>query len=170
MEGNEYKKSLLYNAIANYKLTMIADCVYNLMRKTDKLISFTVHNNMIYGLEAILKEADVPVFLINGKVPKKKRRGIVKDYNECQRAVLLVQMQAGGVGINGMEETTDTTLFAELPWSPDVMDQCIGRIRRGSGKVVKAYIPHVKKTIDVEMLAILRSKKKVNNSIYLKGA
>jgi len=64
---------------------------------------------------------------------------VLKRYNETKETtVLLLQIQAGGVGLNLVEY--DRIIFVSPWWTAALMDQAVARaVRMGQTKVVHVY-------------------------------
>ena len=67
---------------------------------------------------------------------------LTRSKETTQRTVLLLQLQAGGVGLNLQEY--DRILFVSPWWTSALMDQAIARaVRMGQTRVVHVYHLHL---------------------------
>ena len=79
------------------------------------------------------------VLLYNGAMSKKERDEVLSlSKSTTETTVMLIQLQAGGVGLNLQEY--DRIIFVNPWWTSALMDQAIARaVRMGQKKVVKVY-------------------------------
>jgi len=79
------------------------------------------------------------VLMYHGGMNQRERAEVLqKSKVSTKRTVLLLQLQAGGVGLNLQEY--DRILFVSPWWTSALMDQAIARaVRMGQKKVVKVY-------------------------------
>jgi SNF2 family DNA or RNA helicase len=108
--------------------------------------------------EKLLKDKNILMY--NGQMNQEERRIVLETSKATQeKTVLLIQLQAGGVGLNLQEY--DRVLFVSPWWTSAMMDQAIARaVRMGQTKVVKVYHLHLKaeqeNTINID--AIINEK------------
>lgn len=104
-----------------------------------KYIIFCQFNEEMEFLEAYLDGLVPEVLLYNGSINQAARTAVLKKSKETQHTtVLLIQLQAGGVGLNLQEY--DRIIFMSPWWTSALMDQAIARaVRIGQTKVVKVY-------------------------------
>lgn len=82
---------------------------------------------------------DENILLYNGSMNQKERAEVLKRSKETtETTVMLLQLQAGGVGLNLQEY--DRIIFVSPWWTSALMDQAIARaVRMGQKEVVKVY-------------------------------
>ncbi len=112
-------------------------------RKVHKYIIFCQFNDeMALIRQFLLNECiveDENILMYNGSMTQKER-GVVlaKSKETTETTVLLLQLQAGGVGLNLQEY--DRIIFVSPWWTSALMDQAIARaVRMGQTEVVKVY-------------------------------
>jgi len=120
------------------------DRVIDIIKKDDdtsvhKYIIFCQFNEEMEFLEAYLNGVVPEVLCYNGSMNQADRTAVLKRSKETQHTtVLLIQLQAGGVGLNLQEY--DRIIFMGPWWTSALMDQAIARaVRMGQTKVVKVY-------------------------------
>jgi SNF2 family DNA or RNA helicase len=96
---------------------------------------------------AIIREAlldselvsDNNILLYNGSMTQKEREIVLRRSKEsAETTVMLLQLQAGGVGLNLQEY--DRVIFVSPWWTSALMDQAIARaVRMGQKECVKVY-------------------------------
>jgi SNF2 family DNA or RNA helicase len=82
---------------------------------------------------------DENILLYNGSMTQSERADVLKRSKETtSRTVMLLQLQAGGVGLNLQEY--DRIIFVSPWWTSALMDQAIARaVRMGQNQVVKVW-------------------------------
>lgn len=104
---------------------------------------------------------DAPVFVAGGWLTPEKRKPIIDEWKACPGpAVLLVNIQASGVGIDLAD--ADCAIALELPWVPSDAEQFEARIQDvhlGKRKTPPLYeYILAKNTIDEDVAATLINK------------
>ena len=129
----------------------------------------------------LLKNTNIPVYVLHGAVPTKKRQKILAEFNANPAgAVLVMTLKTGGVGLN---LTKASYVFHLEPWwNPAVENQATDRAYRlGQTKAVQVfrYIMHESLEEKIELLkgrkdkkffALLNSAEKINDIQTTSGA
>lgn len=111
--------------------------------KVHKYIVFCQFNDeMALIRQFLLNEClvnDENILLYNGSMTQNERSEVLKKSKETtETTVMLLQLQAGGVGLNLQEY--DRIIFVSPWWTSALMDQAIARaVRMGQKEVVKVY-------------------------------
>jgi SNF2 family DNA or RNA helicase len=111
--------------------------------KVHKYIIFCQFNDeMALIRQYLLNEClvdDENILLYNGSMTQKERAEVLaKSKETTETTVMLLQLQAGGVGLNLQEY--DRIIFVSPWWTSALMDQAIARaVRMGQTEVVKVY-------------------------------
>ena len=111
--------------------------------KVHKYIVFCQFNDeMSLIREFLMKEglvADENILLYNGSMNQAEREAVLKRSKATtETTVLLLQLQAGGVGLNLQEY--DRIIFVSPWWTSALMDQAIARaVRMGQKEIVHVY-------------------------------
>jgi SNF2 family DNA or RNA helicase len=168
---NSVKKVLKKNHDINYddktlkfiKLNSIIRAL-NKNKDTEKPIIFTYFRAEIeYLYNKLHHKYNYKVGVIHGSVPQEERSEIIADKSY---EILLVQINAGGTGLN--LQHFDTIYFTSPQWNPSIEAQAIARVNRIGQKnrvKVKRFIMGniAKHTIEKRILEIQRNKKKLIN-------
>jgi SNF2 family DNA or RNA helicase len=107
---------------------------------------------------------DENILMYNGQMNQEERRVVLETSKATtETTVLLIQLQAGGVGLNLQEY--DRVLFVSPWWTSALMDQAIARaVRMGQTKVVKVYHLHLeaeqKNTINIDAMVNAKADEK----------
>lgn len=119
---------------------------------THKYIIFCqFHEEMALIRKSLLADglvADDHILMYHGALNQTERTAVLTRSKETtQRTVLLLQLQAGGVGLNLQEY--DRILFVSPWWTSALMDQAIARaVRMGQTRVVHVYHLHLAAELD----------------------
>jgi SNF2 family DNA or RNA helicase len=111
--------------------------------KVHKYIVFCQFNDeMSLIREYLMREylvRDENILLYNGSMTQKERGEVLARSKETtETTVMLLQLQAGGVGLNLQEY--DRIIFVSPWWTSALMDQAIARaVRMGQREVVKVF-------------------------------
>lgn len=142
------------------------DALKDLLVSTEKrVVIFYNHNNELYKIEDLCRELDKPVSIVNG---------YTKDlacYEEFENAVVLVQYQAGAMGLN--LQKSNTLIFYTLPYgkgSCGLWEQAKKRIHRiGQNNTCFYYTLLCRGTIEETNLAALQEGKELTDELFDEG-
>jgi SNF2 family DNA or RNA helicase len=107
---------------------------------------------------------DENILLYCGVMNQEERRAtLAKSKETTETTVLLIQLQAGGVGLNLQEY--DRILFVSPWWTSALMDQAVARaVRMGQTKVVKIFHLHLQAekdgTVNIDALVDSKAEEK----------
>lgn len=125
-----------------------------------KLVVFGLHREALEGLS---KKFKAPIII--GGVSSKKKQQIVNDWKTSKEVFLMVNMEAGGTGIDGLQDVCSDMLIIELPWRPSDLSQTIGRIDRSGQKNTPVVTFALNNdTIDSKMWQMLCDKEQVTEA------
>jgi len=104
----------------------------------EKALIFTQWMGEMDRIQEILSERKIPVFRIDGTVPKEQRDERIAAFKKgAPNAVFLIQIKAGGVGLN-LQEATRVYIMTPA-WNPATELQAIGRAHR-TGQTQKVVV------------------------------
>ncbi len=114
------------------KAAYVVEFVRLLLDSEDRVVVFAWHHAVYDLLEQGLKSYGVARYTGEQSVSQKDEALVrFKAGPEvCGRARVLLLSLRAGAGIDGLQFVCRTGVFAELDWSPKVMEQCEGRIAR----------------------------------------
>lgn len=143
------------------KLEALLDSLKEIVESGESALVFTQFLQTLEHTSAILKAANIPVFVLHGGVPTKQRQKILSDFNKVEGgAVLVMTLKTGGVGLN---LTKASYVFHLEPWwNPSVENQATDRAHRlGQSKAVQVfrYIMHESLEEKIEVLKDRKDKK-----------
>ncbi|XP_077996801.1 DNA annealing helicase and endonuclease ZRANB3-like [Glandiceps talaboti] len=147
--------STLYIKTAEAKAGAVREYIKTLMDNRDqKFLVFAHHHFMMQALtEAILEynkehRTNIKHVRIDGKVPVAERPRLVKSFQTDDNVkIAVLSMLAAGTGLTFTAATQ--VVFAELHWTPGVMDQCEDRAHRiGQLNSIQVHYLVARGTID----------------------
>ena len=103
--------------------------------------------------------------LYTGTESTKFKEAAKTAFVEGQSKVLILSLRSGS-GLDGLQHKSHSVVFGELDWSPQVMDQVIGRLdREGQTEPVTAYFLVVDDGSDPFVLDVLTAKRSQSDGI-----
>lgn len=138
LKAHEEFDQILRQATGVAKAPYVADFVRLLVEGEDEPVIVLAWHRAVYDiLLAKLKDLR-PVMFTGSETPAAKQTSLSK-FMARETRVMLMSLRAGQ-GVDGLQKVCRTVVFAELDWSPGVMDQCIGRVfRDGQTDPVTAF-------------------------------
>lgn len=139
------------------KKEAVIDWIADFLETGEKLVVFGWHIAVLDYLEMHLGRRCVRV---SGGVSKDAREQAVRRFiqdDECR--IFLGNIQAAGVGIDGLQAVCSNVAFVELCWSPADLDQAMSRLHRlGQKSSVNVYYLLANGTIDTVMAETLEAR------------
>ncbi|CAK9020337.1 unnamed protein product [Durusdinium trenchii] len=121
----------IFSQTAKAKAAPATDFVERLlMKETDaKLVVFGHHYVLFDQMEKMLKRLQKKYIRLDGRVAKPLRQGLIDKFQEDEEVeVAIVAMKACGQGIS--LTAARTVVFAELLWTPAILEQAEARVHR----------------------------------------
>lgn len=119
------------------KAPYVAEFVKLLLESEDKVVLFGWHR-AVYDTWAQLLKPYQPVFY-TGEETAKQKDAAAASFIDGDSRVLVMSLRAGA-GLDGLQEAASVLVFGELDWSPEIHNQCIGRLARdGQDHPTTAY-------------------------------
>ncbi|MEV6284028.1 DEAD/DEAH box helicase [Kribbella sp. NPDC051770] len=137
------------------KTDRIAEIIEEAREDGHKVIIFSFFLNVLAELERSCS----PVGIIQGSLPPAQRQHLIDTFTATLgHAVLLSQIDAGGVGLN--VQAASVVVITEPQWKPSTEDQAIARAHRmGQIRTVQVHRLLAKDTVD-ERLRDLQAHKR----------
>lgn len=150
---------MLCGAYSGEKLEALKD----LLQSTEKrVVIFYNFNDELRKIEDLCIELDKPVSIVNGQTKD------MKCFEEYENAVILVQYQAGAMGLN--LQKASRLVFYTLPWgkgSCGLWEQAKKRIHRiGQDQPCFYYTLLCRNTVEVTNLAALQQGKELTDELF----
>ena len=136
------------------RLVQIAD---EAERNGRKVVIFSYFRDVLASVEAVL--GDRALGPLTGSVPPISRQAMVDDFTaRDEHAVLVSQIEAGGVGLN--IQAASVVILTEPQWKPSVEAQAIARCHRmGQIRPVNVHRLLAENSVDERMLEVLAEKR-----------
>ncbi|MEE9322552.1 MAG: DEAD/DEAH box helicase [Granulosicoccus sp.] len=140
------------------KLEAIADLFDRIFSDPHhKVVLFSEWTTMLNLIEPLLKKRSIGFVRLDGSVPQKKRPALVSQFEEDKQCRLFMATNAGSTGLN--LQIADTVINVDLPWTPALLEQRIGRVHRmGQKRPVHAFVLVTEDTLEESLLATLSAK------------
>ena len=155
------KSGYLLRLAATLKMSAVEEWIDDFLRDSGdgKLAVFAIHKAIIGRLRERYGRACV---WIDGSVAPEKRPDRVAEFQRRKSCRLFLgNVQAAGVGMDGLQRCCSTGLLIEFPWSPEEVKQVVGRLDRIGQKEPVQFTSLVGKgTIEESVLEVLRRKQK----------
>jgi SNF2 family DNA or RNA helicase len=121
-----------------------------------KVVVFSYFRHVLDRVAAVL--GSVALGPLTGSTPPIQRQALVDEFGARRGpAVLVSQIQAGGVGLN--IQAASVVILTEPQWKPTIEDQAIARCHRmGQVRSVDVHRLLAEDTVDQRMLEILATK------------
>jgi SNF2 family DNA or RNA helicase len=118
------------------KMETLMGCIKT--HPTEKTLIFTQFMGEMDRIQELLSEMGTPTFRIDGSVSKEQRDERIQSFKKGPKnSVFIIQIKAGGVGLNLQEATR---VYITCPaWNPATELQAIGRAHR-TGQTQKVVV------------------------------
>lgn len=141
------------------------DAVEEIVSGTDRgIIVFTVFIATAKSIYSRLSKSGVECGIIIGETPLEERENVRIKLNSGEIKVAVVNIRAGGVGLN--MQGASIAIFVDKEWNPLYQEQAENRIHRiGQNENVHIISLMCKGTVDYYVEQVVKSKKEMTDSI-----
>jgi superfamily II DNA or RNA helicase len=138
------------------KLGRLVEIVEEASANRRKVVVFSYFRDVLDTVAAVL--GGMAVGPLTGNTPPIQRQALVDEFSARHGpAVLVSQIQAGGVGLN--IQAASVVILTEPQWKPTIEDQAVARCHRmGQVRSVDVHRLLAEDTVDQRMLEILSAK------------
>jgi len=147
------------------KIPMVIDFINNALLSKNKIICYAYHREVI---DRYAKYYGNKCVVIKGGVHAHTRAEVIKRFKddpECK--VFIGQIKAVGTGTDGLQDITDTAVFAEIDWSFKNMAQAEDRVHRlGQKGSALYYYLVIDGSLESYMAKKLQMKKHNHNAMF----
>jgi SWI/SNF-related matrix-associated actin-dependent regulator 1 of chromatin subfamily A len=156
--------AVLAHKVAVAKLPKVLEFCMELLEGEDKIVVFAHHHDVEAGLEKAFVEAGIETVRLTGLESDKQKDAAVVAFQEGSARVFIGGLKAAGVGITLTRARR--AVFAELDWTPGVMDQAGDRLHRigQTDSVLLTYIV-LEDSLDSKKVGMLVDKRQVLNAV-----
>lgn len=147
------------------KIDALMEHLVDIRRKNERCVVVSQWTSMLSIVEQHLKRDKIKYATINGSVPPKERSIIVDLFNAERGAdVLLLSLQAGGVGLNLIG--ANHLFLMDIHWNPALEAQAADRIYRvGQKKNVFIHRFFCENTVEERIARLQEQKKKLAENV-----
>jgi SNF2 family DNA or RNA helicase len=151
--------------IRSTKITRVIDIIKR-VKRPEKVLIFSIFKGALELVYQALREfvPDRKTRVIHGGISLEDRQEAVDGIKHGDLDILLASYKISSRGLNLMEASH--VICLEEWWTPDVMEQAIGRCyRRGQTRIVHAYHIIMRGTIEEKCKEVSDSKIKIKNDL-----
>ena len=126
-----------------------------------KVIVFSSFHDVLAAVGTALRDRDVPLFgPLDGRTPALDRQRLVDEFSAVRgHAVMLSQIQVGGVGLN--IQAASVVILCEPQVKPSLESQAVGRVHRmGQVRRVRVHRLLAADSMDQRLVELLRAKER----------
>lgn len=140
--------------------------IRNFLEDTDnKLLIFAWHRDVVDLVTAEMNEYHAAK-LYGGMSAGDRDKAVQKFVNDEKCRVMVANIQAGGVGIDGFQKVCSHCVFLEFSHTPNDHRQAEDRLHRGGqGVPVNSYYLVAKGTIDMDAIEVLDQRAKMLDGV-----
>ena len=142
--------------VGSAKLGRLVEVIEEASANGRKVVVFSYFRDVLETVASVL--GAVALGPLTGSTPPVHRQAMVDEFGARRGpAVLVSQIQAGGVGLN--IQAASVVILTEPQWKPTIEDQAIARCHRmGQVRSVDVHRLLAEDTVDQRMLEILATK------------
>jgi len=149
------------------KMERLQELLEGYAEQCEKVLVFS---SFLRVLDTVVEVAEGRVFRLDGKIPTTQRQRVVDEFTAVPGfAVLVMQIEVGGVGLN--IQAASAIVIVEPQWKPSTEWQAIGcAYRMGQTRRVMVHRLLATDTIDERIEERLQSKVRIFNAIVRPSA
>lgn len=150
---------------APYVINFVKDILEDSEDPQSKVVVFGHHTEVLEKIYTELKKFN-PI-IITGKVSSNERQRSIALFGEKNDTrVAVLSMGAAGTGVDGLQNFCNIIVFAELDWTPSLVDQAESRCHRiGQKNTVWIYHIVANDSIDSRIIKLMMEKEAVSKEI-----
>ncbi|MCK5808587.1 DEAD/DEAH box helicase [bacterium] len=138
------------------KITVIKEIVEDIVDGEGRVLIFSQFLGMLAHIRAAMEEMNIPYYYIDGST--KERQKEIDAFNEGGRAVFILSLKVGGVGLN--LTAADNVIITDPWWNPAVEEQAWSRAHRiGQKKTVVVHKLYSINTVEEKILKMQMEKR-----------
>ena len=133
-----------------------------------KAVIFSQWERMTRLIRMELEDRGIGYQYLHGGVPSKLRGGLLDTFREDPNCQVFLSTDAGGVGLN--LQSASLVINLDIPWSPGLLEQRIGRVYRMGQKNAVQVINLVSKGgIEERLIGVLKFKDSLAKGVLDEG-
>ena len=151
------------NYLFDIKWERIVEFIDEMLDSGRNLLVFTIQQE---HAERLAKHYGKTARLITGNVSGTARQDAIDDLTENRARLGVFTINAGGMGINGLQHSISDVLFVDRWWVPAIHEQAEDRVHRdGQKNPVTVWYLTVENTIDEIMQEVLTEKQIIIDTV-----
>lgn len=146
------------------KLEQSVEWISDFLESGEKLVVFAIHYKII---DRLMDKFGSRAVKLDGRNSMTEKDHSVQKFQSDSRVQLFVgNVEAAGIGIDGLQNASSNVAFLELPWVPASIDQASDRLHRfGQKGSVNVYYHIAEETIEERIASALDGKRQVLRSV-----
>lgn len=154
---------------ARGKLEGVIEWAQRFTERGEKLVIFAHHRDIVTAIAEALEEklsgeengeAEIPRVI--GGQSSSERQDAIDAFTRGDAPAIVLNMQAGGTGVDGLQKVASSVAFCELGWTPSEHNQAEDRLQRiGQEGSVTCYYLLAENTIEEDIAALIEEKREV---------
>lgn len=152
-------------SLPSSKLAVLCDKLVQIVEQGNRVLVFSQFTSFLDMACREIEAAGIrDYFYLNGSTPVRERQGMVEAFQKGEKAVFLISLKAGGLGLN----LTGANYVIHLDpwWNPAIEQQATDRAYR-IGQVQKVTVYHLisEHTIEEKILRLHSTKRTLADSL-----
>ena len=151
---------LLYEDIEqpSSKLKGCMELIHSLQESGKKILLFSSFTSVLHLIEEQCVKEHVSYYLLDGSVPKEKRKAMVDAFQKDETTLFLISLKAGGSGLN--LTSAQAVIHYDPWWNMSAKNQATDRAHRmGQKNTVQVFSLIMKGTIEEKIMDLQKQKK-----------
>ena len=150
-----------YKAVGVAKVQFVSDYLKDrLTYNKEKIVVFSYHRDVVEYLHANVGFKAQKLY--GGMSDKERSEAMQAFINDPDSLVFIIQIRAGGEGVDGLQHVCHNIVFAENEYGTGMRNQAIGRLRRfGQKSTIRVTSFRAGRTLDVKVIKAEKAKRKV---------
>lgn len=155
--------------IGSGKLELFGEKIHELIESNHQALVFSQFVGHLKLIADFLDKKGIEYFYLDGSVPAKKRKDLVKGFQNGEKPLFLISLKAGGSGLN--LTAADYIFHMDPWWNPAVEDQASDRAHRiGQERPVTVYRLISAGTIEEQIISLHKEKRELAESLLSDSA
>ena len=151
---------LLYNTSdePSSKLKGCMELIHSLEDNHKKILLFSSFTSVLHLIEEQCHREHISYYLLDGSVPKEKRKAMVNAFQNDQTTLFLISLKAGGSGLN--LTSAQAVIHFDPWWNMSAKNQATDRAHRiGQKEAVQVFSLIMKNSIEEKIMELQKEKK-----------
>lgn len=151
---------LLYDTFEepSSKLKGCMELVHSLKDNDKKILLFSSFTSVLHLIEEQCHKEHISYYLLDGSVPKEKRKAMVDAFQSDETTLFLISLKAGGSGLN--LTSAQAVIHYDPWWNMSAKNQATDRAHRiGQKESVQVFSLIMKNSIEEKIMDLQKKKK-----------